>query len=558
MITDRRAFIVLQLVCAIAIVAGTAAGALGATATWDRNTEPDVAGYKLSYGTAPGVHSVTLEVGDVITCQFFPAPGQRYYVVVQAYNTAGALSEKSAEGFVDVPFPNRAPTLVQPADQSSTLNSTVSLLLSASDPDGNMLTFSVNGLPPGLSLNIASGAITGIATAKGTYPVSVSVSDGALSVSRQFTWIVSDPASVPVVIDLSPLDTTLLLNSNNTSTDTSLTVQTSGKKVAAVVLMKFDLSQIPQNAVIQSAVLNLLLTAADQDAGDPNYSISLHQVINRNPDIARATGLTADGVMPWTSNRCCQGGYPMAQSDISSPQSITVIDRSPGFKMWDASSAMRTWLASAASNFGLLLNADIRKGNNRFRTFSSAQESPTSNRPFLRVTYTVPAAAGIATAMSFAAATTDADTQASKIAATSQSVIGSPDVGVTGDFDGDGRTDLATFNTSAGQWSIWTSGSNFAEPAIADFGTAGDLPMPADYDGDRITDLAFYRPSTGAWHLWLSSTRIQRSVQWGGPDDQPITVDHDGDGKADLALVRNGRYEILLSSTNYSTGVTVR
>ena len=50
MITDRRAFIVLQVVCAIAIVAGTAAGALGATATWDRNTEPDVAGYKLSYG----------------------------------------------------------------------------------------------------------------------------------------------------------------------------------------------------------------------------------------------------------------------------------------------------------------------------------------------------------------------------------------------------------------------------------------------------------------------------------------------------------------------------
>ena len=82
--------------------------------------------------------------------------------------------------------------------------------------------------------------------------------------------------------------------------------------------------------------------------------------------------------------------------------------------------------------------------------------------------------------------------------------------------------------------------------------------MPADYDGNRITDLAFYRPSTGAWHLWLSSTRIQRSVQWGGPDDQPITVDHDGDGKADLALVRNGRYEILLSRTNYWTGVTVR
>ena len=270
--------------------------------------------------------------------------------------------------------------------------------------------FSVNGLPPGLSLNIASGVIAGLATAKGTYPVTVSVSDGALSVSRQFTWIViSDPANVPVVIDLSPLDTTLQLNGNNTSAATSLTVETSGKKVAAVALMKFDLSQIPQNAVIQSAVLNVMLTSAGQDV-DPNYSISLHQVINRNPDIARATGLTADGVTPWTSNRCCQGGYPMAQSDISSPQWIAGHDRSPGFKMWDASAAMRAWLASASSNFGLLLNADTRKGNSRFRTFASAQESQTSKRPFLRVTYTVPVAAGTTTTMAFAAATTVADT----------------------------------------------------------------------------------------------------------------------------------------------------
>lgn len=82
--------------------------------------------------------------------------------------------------------------------------------------------------------------------------------------------------------------------------------------------------------------------------------------------------------------------------------------------------------------------------------------------------------------------------------------------------------------------------------------------MPSDYDGDRITDLAIYRPSTGAWQLLLSSTKTQRSMQWGGPDDRPISVDHDGDGKADLALVRNGRYEILLSSTNYSTSVSVR
>ena len=74
---------------ALAIVAGTASAVGAATASWDPNPEPDVAGYKLSYGTQPGVHSVVLDVGNVTTYHFNPLPGGRYYVVVQAYNTAG-------------------------------------------------------------------------------------------------------------------------------------------------------------------------------------------------------------------------------------------------------------------------------------------------------------------------------------------------------------------------------------------------------------------------------------------------------------------------------------
>ncbi len=63
------------MVCALAIVLGTAVRAHGATATWDRNTEPDVAGYKLSYGTQPGVHTVTIDVRNVTTYTFQPAAG---------------------------------------------------------------------------------------------------------------------------------------------------------------------------------------------------------------------------------------------------------------------------------------------------------------------------------------------------------------------------------------------------------------------------------------------------------------------------------------------------
>jgi hypothetical protein len=131
-------------------------------------------------------------------------------------------------------------------------------------------------------------------------------------------------------------------------------------------------------------------------------------------------------------------------------------------------------------------------------------------------------------------------------------------VGVPGDFDGDGRSDLATYRSSSGEWRILTSSSKFQEATVFAWGDAGDLPMPADYNGDRVTDLALYRPSTGTWHLFLSHTQTPVAVHWGGPDDRPVTLDHDGDGKADLAVIRGAGYAILLSSSNYTTSVTVQ
>jgi hypothetical protein len=188
----------LRLALSLAIVTGAASITNAATATWDPNPEPDVTGYKLSYGTEPGVHTTTIDVGKVTTYQFFPPPGRRYYVVVQAYNAAGELSAKSAEVFVDIPLPNTPPTLIQPANQSSMLNSSVSLALSATDPEAAMLTFSAAGLPPGLSIGAASGVIAGTPSVKGTYQVTATVSDGALSASRMFTWTIVEPAGTPV------------------------------------------------------------------------------------------------------------------------------------------------------------------------------------------------------------------------------------------------------------------------------------------------------------------------------------------------------------------------
>jgi glucose/arabinose dehydrogenase len=136
-------------------------------------------------------------------------------------------------------------------------------------------------------------------------------------------------------------------------------------------------------------------------------------------------------------------------------------------------------------------------------------------------------------------------------------VLSGPARGDHGDYDGDGKTDLAFFRPSTGAWWVRLSAVNFTTFMAHEWGVATDLPTPGDYDGDGRTDLAFYRPGTGVWWLALSSTNFSTflSYQWGSNTDTPLPADYDGDGKTDLAIYRpsTGVWWVLLSSTNFTT-----
>jgi arylsulfatase A-like enzyme len=98
--------------------------------------------------------------------------------------------------------PNEVPTLEFVEDQYSTEGTSVSLNLEASDPDpGDSLQFSVDPLPPGLSVDIDTGLISGEISHRGAdgspYSVVATVtdSDGA-SDSVSFQWTVADDPGV--------------------------------------------------------------------------------------------------------------------------------------------------------------------------------------------------------------------------------------------------------------------------------------------------------------------------------------------------------------------------
>ncbi len=85
-----------------------------------------------------------------------------------------------------------APTVSAPGNQTgSTGNAIAGVQVAASDPNGDTLTYSASSLPPGLTINPATGLITGTPIAAGTYPVQLAVSDGLNSASTSFTWTVT-------------------------------------------------------------------------------------------------------------------------------------------------------------------------------------------------------------------------------------------------------------------------------------------------------------------------------------------------------------------------------
>ena len=114
------------------------------TLAWDPNSESDLAGYRLHYGTASRNYTQIIDVGNVtqyaITNLF---PGQTYYFAATAYNTAGSESGYSAEVSHTIPAPNSPPaTPSVPVGASSALvGASITFTTSASDPNGDSLQY---------------------------------------------------------------------------------------------------------------------------------------------------------------------------------------------------------------------------------------------------------------------------------------------------------------------------------------------------------------------------------------------------------------------------------
>jgi len=89
--------------------------------TWASNTEADLAGYRLQYGTASGSYSLTVEAGLANSCDVTGLqPGQLYYFALYAYDEAGNLSAPSGEITARVPANLALTPVVTSASETNT------------------------------------------------------------------------------------------------------------------------------------------------------------------------------------------------------------------------------------------------------------------------------------------------------------------------------------------------------------------------------------------------------------------------------------------------------
>lgn len=153
----------------------------------------DLSGYRIYYGTSPGVYGTMRDVGNVMSSTVTNlADGSPYYFVVTAYDLSGNESG----------FSNEVNKIILGITTASLSDGTVGASYSQTvTAAGSKISYSwsvtTGSLPPGVVLNASTGAISGTPTTPGTFNFTVQIQDvNGAAATKTLTITINQGVSV--------------------------------------------------------------------------------------------------------------------------------------------------------------------------------------------------------------------------------------------------------------------------------------------------------------------------------------------------------------------------
>ncbi len=138
---------------------------------------------------------------------------------------------------------------------------------------------------------------------------------------------------------------------------------------------------------------------------------------------------------------------------------------------------------------------------------------------------------------------------------------------VLGDFNGDGRMDISGFDPASGNWRVaFSDGSRFNDSGVwlSGFG-AGEDPATGDFNGDGLTDILTFYKSSGSLYVRIALNKGTsfaalsggQTILIGSSGDTPIVGDFNGDGQVDFGAFNktSGNWDVRLNTGDILAGL---
>ncbi|MBI3422190.1 MAG: putative Ig domain-containing protein [Acidobacteria bacterium] len=430
-------------------------------------------------------------------------------------------------------------------------------------------------LPVGLTLNAATGALTGTPAQAGTFSFTLAAAAGACAASRSYT----------VTMGCAGITLGALANATvGTSYAGSVAASPSGAYTYALVtgglpvgLMLNATTGALTGTPSSTGTFNFTLKAqtANGCGGQQSYALvvgcptialsalatptlntAYNQTISATPAGGNYVYAVSSGALPaGLALNAATGaltGTPTAAGAYSFTLTATGFGTCTGSRTYSGviASTCPTITLSALPNGqpGQLYSQVVTGSPSATYSYAVTAGSVPPGLTFIAaggLLYGYPTAAGT---YNFTITATDANNCTGARAYTLSIGSGAAALAMQADYDGDGKADPALWAAQECLWRISKSSTQQAEQQS--WGMAGDVTLLGDYDGDGKSDLAVFRPSNATFYVKRSSDGGYLIKQWGLSTDVPVPGDYDGDGKTDIAVWRgsNGTWYVLRSA----------